>query len=181
MHDKPLQPRDPVIGTMRALAVNSHDHAAKGARLAEQGNLPAAETWLRRVLAIRPGTPTDFGDLATVLSRQGRHREAMAFFAKGLAENPEDVVLLGHQGLTQMQMGEVDAAEESLTRAVRLDPAYAEAQFNLGVLRYGRCQHRDAIARFERTLALDPGFTDAHLNLGSTHAALGEFEAAIGR
>ena len=80
-----------------------------------------------------------------------------------------------------MQMGEVDAAEESLTRAVRLDPAYAEAQFNLGVLRYGRGQHRDAIARFERTLALDPGFTDAHLNLGSTHAALGEFEAAIGR
>ena len=62
-----------------------------------------------------------------------------------------------------------------------VDPAYAEAQFNLGVLRYGRGQHRDAIARFERTLALDPGFTDAHLNLGSTHAALGEFEAAIGR
>ena len=97
----------------------------------------------------------------------------------GLALHPDDVVLLSHQSLTQMRMGDVDAAQESLTRAVELDPAYAAAQFNLGVLRYGEGRHRNAIRRFERTLALDAGFVDAYLNLGSTYAALGEFDAAL--
>ena len=179
VHDKPRRPRDPVIRAMRALAANSHAYASEGARLADEGDLAAAEARLRKVLAIRPGTPTDFGNLATVLSRQGKHGEAMELFAKGLADNPDAVILLSHQGLTQMRMGDIAAAEESLTRAANLDSAYPQAQFNLGVLRYGQGRHRDAITCFERTLALDPGFTDAYLNLGSAYAALGEFEAAL--
>lgn len=179
VHDTPLVPRDPPLDAMRRLAANSHALASAGRNLAERGDLFAAEVQLRKVLAIRPGTPLDFGNLATVLSRQGRHAEAMAFFTQGLAANPNDVVLLSHQGLTQMRMGDVEAAEASLERAATLDPSYPQAQFNLGVLRYGQGRHRDAIARFERTLDLDPGFTDAYLNLGSTHAALGEYEAAL--
>ena len=86
--------------------------------------MPAAETRLRTVLAIRPGTPTD----SAIWRRCFPAREGIA---KPWRSSPRG---------------------------------------------YGRGQHLDAIARFERTLALDPGFTDAYLNLGSTHAALGEFE-----
>ena len=179
VHDKPLKPPDPVLGAMTALAANSHALASAGTELAERGDLLAAEAQLRKVLAIRPGTPLDFGILATVLSRQGRHTEAMEFFARGLAGNPDDVVLLSHQGLTQMLMGNIEAAQASLERAATLDPSYTHAQFNLGVLRFGQGRQRDAIALFERTLVLDPGFTDAYLNLGSTYAALEEYEAAL--
>ena len=179
VHDTPLAPRDPVLDTMRRLAGNSHALASAGTELAERGDLLAAEVQFRKVLAIRPGTPLELGNLATVLSRQGRHTEAMEFFAQGLAGNPDDVVLLSHQGLTQMLMGNVEAAEASLERAATLDPSYTEAQFNLGVLRFGQRRHRDAIALFERTLVLDSGFTDAYLNLGSTYAALEDYEAAL--
>lgn len=179
VHDTPLLPRDPPLDAMRRLAANSHALASAGRDLAERGDLLAAEVQLRKVLAIRPGTPLDFGNLATVLSRQGRHAEAMEFFAQGLAANPDDVVLLSHQGLTQMKMGDIEAAEASLERATTLDPSYPQAQFNLGVLRYGQGRHQDAIALFERTLDLDPGFTDAYLNLGSTHAALEDYQAAL--
>ena len=176
---EPLDPPDPVLAAMNVLATNSHALATAGRELAERGDLPAAEARLRKVLAIRTGTPLDFGNLATVLSRQGKHAEAMELFAKGLAQHPDDVVLLSHQGLTQMHAGDIAAAQASLTRAVELDPAYPQAQFNLGVLRYGQGRHRDAIGRFKRALALNPGFVDAYLNLGSTYAALGEFEAAL--
>jgi len=179
VHDEPLTPPDPVLGAMTALATNSHALASAGTELAERGDLHAAEAHLRRVIAIRPGTPLDLGNLATVLSRQGRHAEAMEFFARGLAGNPDDVVLLSHQGLTQMRMGDVEAAETSLERAVTLDPSYPQGQFNLGVLRFGQGRHSDAIARFQQTLHLDPGFTDAYVNLGSTYAALEEYEAAL--
>ena len=179
VHDEPLEAPDPVLGAMTALAANSHALASAGTELAERGDLLAAEALLRRVLAIRPGTPLDLGNLATVLSRQGRHAEAMEFFARGLAGNPDDVVLLSHQGLTQMRMGNVRAAQASLERAVTLDPSYPQAQFNLGVLRFGQGRHPDAIARFRQALLLDPGFTDAYVNLGSTYAALEEYEAAL--
>ena len=179
VHDTPSVPRDPPFDAMRRLAANSHALASAGRDLAERGDLLGAEVQLRKVLAIRPGTPLDFGNLATVLSRQGRHAEAMELFAQGLAGNPDDVVLLSHQGLTRMKMGDVEAAEASLERATTLDPSYPQAQFNLGVLRYGQRRHRDAIALFERTLGLHPGFTDAYLNLGSTHAALEDYEAAL--
>lgn len=179
VYDTPLLPRDPPLDAMRRLAANSHALASAGRSLAERGDLLGAEVQLRKVLAIRPGTPLELGNLATVLSRQGRHAEAMEFFAQGLAGNPDDVVLLSHRGLTQMQMGRIEAAEASLKRAATLDPSYPQAQFNLGVLRFGQGRHRDAIALFERSLALDPGFTDAYLNLGSTHAALEEYERAL--
>jgi len=179
VHDTPLPPRDPVFDGMRRLAANSHALASAGKEFAERGELPAAETHLRRVFAIRPGTPLELGNLATVLSRQGRHAEAMALFARGLAGNPDDVVLLSHQGLTQMGMGDVEGAEASLERAASLDPSYPQGQFNLGVLRFGQGRHRDAIARFERTIVLDPGLTDAFLNLGSAYAAIEEYEAAL--
>ena len=179
VYDKPLVPRDPPLDAMRRLAANSHALASAGRALAERGDLLAAEVQLRKVLAIRPGTPLELGNLATVLSRQGRHAEAMEFFAQGLAGNPDDVVLLSHQGLTQMKMGRIEAAEASLERATTIDPSYPQAQFNLGVLRFGQGRHTDAIELFERSLVLDPGFTDAYLNLGSTHAALGEYERAL--
>ena len=179
VYDTPLTPHDPPLDAMRRLAANSHALASAGRALAERGDLLGAEVQLRKVLAIRPGTPLELGNLATVLSRQGRHAEAMEFFAQGLAGNPDDVVLLSHQGLTQMKMGDVEAAEASLERAATLDPSYPQAQFNLGVLRFGQGRHWDAIVLFERTLDLNPGFTDAYLNLGSTYAALGEYERAL--
>ena len=179
IYDTPLAPRDPPFDAMRRLAANSHALASSGRALAERGDLLAAEVQLRKVLAIRPGTPLELGNLATVLSRQGRHDEAMEFFAQGLAGNPDDVVLLSHQGLTQMKMSKVEAAEASFERATTLDPSYPQAQFNLGVLRFGQGRHRDAIALFERCLVLDPGFTDAYLNLGSTYAALEDYESAL--
>ena len=179
VYDTPLTPRDPPLDAMRRLAANSHALASAGRTLAERGDLLGAEVQLRKMLAIRPGTPLELGNLATVLSRQGRHAEAMEFFAQGLAGNPDDVVLLSHQGLTQMKMGDVEAAEAALERAATLDPSYPQAQFNLGVLRFGQGRHRDAIVLFERTLDLNPGFTDAYLNLGSTYAALGEYERAL--
>ena len=179
VYDTPLPPRDPPLDTMRRLAANSHALASAGRALAKRGDLLGAEVQLRKVLAIRAGTPLELGNLATVLSRQGRHAEAMEFFAQGLAGNPDDVVLLSHQGLTQMKMGRIEAAEASLERATTLDPSYPQAQFNLGVLRFGQGRHTDAITLFERSLVLDPGFTDAYLNLGSTYAALEEYEPAL--
>ena len=83
------------------------------------------------------------------------------------------------QGLTQMLMGNVDAAEVSLARAATLDPSYPQAQFNLGVLRFGQGRHRDAITLFQQTLVLDPGFADAYINPGSAYAALEEYEATL--
>ena len=175
----PLSTDDAVLQAMKDLAVNAGTYAARGAELAKRRNFAAAEIQLRKVLAIRPGTPADLGNLASVLARQGKHREAFQYFDKGLAHDPNNVVLLSHQGLAFLATGQLDRATAPLTKAVALDPTYPEAQFNLGVLRYRQGRSRDAISRFERTLALQPGLTDAYLNLGSAYAAAGDLERAL--
>jgi len=179
VHKKPFNPYDPIVDEMQSLAVSASAHALRGNKLAKAGVLPAAESELRAVLALTPGTPTDFGNLATVLARQGKQMEAIDYFEKGLTQNPNNVTLLSHQGLTLLQTGQLERADNVLSRATSLDPAYAEAQFNLGVLRYRQARHKDAIARFKRALSLNPGLTDAYLNLGSAYVAAGNLEAAI--
>ena len=176
---KPFQRQDPLLTELENLAVNSLSYATRGRQLAKQGALPEAEMQLRLVLTLRSGTPTDYGNLATVLSRQGKYREAIEYYNRGLAQNADNVTLLSHQGLTLMQAGKLTLAEASLARATSLDPSYPEAQFNSGVLRYRQGRHPDAIAYFERALTLNPGLTDAYLNLGSTLAAIGDLEGAV--
>ena len=175
----PLSVDDAVLQAMNSLAVNAAAYATRGAELAKRRDFAAAEIQLRKVLTIRPGTPADFGNLASVLARQRKYREAFQYFDKGLARNPNDVVMLSHQGLAFLATGQLESATAALTKAVSLDPTYPEAQFNLGVLRYSQRRHQDAIARFERALALQPGLTDAYLNLGSAYAAVGDLERAL--
>jgi cytochrome c-type biogenesis protein CcmH/NrfG len=63
-------------------------------------------------------------------------------------------------------------ARAVLERSVRLQPANAQAHFNLGLLAAARGQAADAIRHFEEALRLDPDNKE-------TAAALAEVRAAI--
>ena len=161
------------------MAINSSAIAMRGQGLADKGDLGNDEIQMRQVLTLRDPTPTDYGNLATVLSRQGSYDEAFMFFERGLAQNPNDVILLSHQGLAYLDAKRIHEAEASLNKATTLDPAYAEAHFNLGVLRFQQGRHTDATRLFERAISLKPGLTDAYINLGSVLAATGDLDGAI--
>ena len=94
--------------------MNAASLAEKAQRLARQGQLEEAESLMRRVLEIRPGTVLDFGNLGSVLSQQERYGEALRYLNQGLAIEPNSPHLLSVIGLTQMRIGQLEDARTSL-------------------------------------------------------------------
>jgi tetratricopeptide (TPR) repeat protein len=78
-----------------------------------------------------------------------------------------------------MQEGNLDAAAEGFGTVVKQAPTFAEAHFNLGLVRQEQGQYDDAIASFRRALALKPHLHGANLFLGITEFRVNNLDAAI--
>lgn len=70
---------------------------------------------------------------------------------------------------------ERDAQVEShLKQAVSLDPNYADAYFQLGVLYADERKYREAAAQYERALQINPKVANFHYRLGQALARVGD-------
>jgi tetratricopeptide (TPR) repeat protein len=68
--------------------------------------------------------------------------------------------------------------EELLKRALRSDPALADAHFQLGILYEDRKQPENAIREYQAALRTQPGLKTAHYRLAQLYSATGEKELA---
>ena len=62
--------------------------------------------------------------------------------------------------------GEIDEAEAHYRRAIEIDPNYAEAHNNLGLLLDDRGRRAEAAEQFRKALEINPQYVQAHNNLG---------------
>ncbi len=69
-------------------------------------------------------------------------------------------------------------AEALLQKAVGLDPRFAEAQLQLGVLQFQRDDLADAKASYEKAVLADPNFPDPHFRLAQLYRRTGEMQKA---
>jgi cytochrome c-type biogenesis protein CcmH/NrfG len=135
---------------------------------------------LGEVLLRMPGRA---GDAVTHLETALRLKPGLAGLRAKLAAAWFDEA----RARAQSAGGEKDA-EAAYERALQLDPASAETNFNLGNLLLRMAGRRDeAIAHFEAAVRLKPDFAEAHTNLGTALAtqpgrlgdAIAHFEAAL--
>lgn len=63
--------------------------------------------------------------------------------------------------------------QQLLTRTVALDPAYADAHLQLGILYADQRKYSDAIKEFQRTIAIQPNLTSAHYHLAQAYLRAG--------
>ena len=85
-----------------------------------------------------------------------------------------------HFGNDYRNRKEYLAAVANYTRAVHLDPSYADAFFSRGVLYWRELgQYEPAIRDLTRVLELDPSYTKAYLNRGLAHKMRQETDKAI--
>ena len=75
--------------------------------------------------------------------------------------------------------GKIDAAIEAFRRAISIDPQYAAAHHNLGILLRRQGQFDEAIESYTRATAIQPDFVEAHYNLGNALFDLGDLDAAV--
>ncbi|HND56334.1 MAG TPA: tetratricopeptide repeat-containing glycosyltransferase family protein, partial [Pirellulaceae bacterium] len=82
-------------------------------------------------------------------------------------------------GLALKQRGDLEGAAASYNRALQLDPNYAEAHNNLGVVRRAQGDTASAIECYRRAIAAAPRHAEARNNLANALQAVGRFDEAL--
>ena len=140
-------------------------------RFRAAGRLPEAISAYQRLLALRPRSANTWYNLAR-LQRQGRQFEAaLASYQRALEagiEAPEEAHL--NRGVIFSEdLHRPAQAERELEAALRLNPSYVPALFNLANL-YEDLGRRESAARtYERLLALEPDNLEALARYAQTH------------
>ena len=84
-----------------------------------------------------------------------------------------------NRGNGHMAKSEWDLALASYRQAVSIDPGYAAAHNNIGLVYLHQGRLAPAIACFQQALALEPSLAQAHLNLGNAYKSQGRLEEAL--
>ena len=124
-------------------------------------------------LQLLPTSRADFDALRRDSATREARRKAADFQLLSEAR-PNDVETRFGLSEAYRQVGRDDDAIEELRAVLRLDPAYADAHNNLGVLLRRRDAIDEAVTHFRRAIESRPRFAGALGNLGSTLFARGQ-------
>jgi len=132
----------------------AYEHAL-GLMLANK--FPEAERELTALAERHPQLAGPYANLGILYFRAGRSADAVKVLEHAIALNPRPVYY-NELGMVHRTEGRFDAAEQAYRRALELDPDYAYAHLNLGILYDLYLQQPDrALPHYERYRALAPG------------------------
>lgn len=95
------------------------------------------------------------------------------------AQVTPEVSNIFRQASEAMQRGNLDVAGDGFAAASKAAPAFAEAHFNLGLVREEQGRFDEAIASFHKALALKPRLRGANLFLGIAYFRLNQLDKAF--
>jgi len=113
-----------------------------------------------------------FAALGETWARLGRRSEAERYFARLLASNPHDVVLLVARGMTRIRT-DPPGAQADFARVLDQEPGHAQAHYGMALLTRGT-DLRGALAHLDRALEANPNLIDALQVRALVRARLGE-------
>jgi tetratricopeptide (TPR) repeat protein len=124
-----------------------------------------------RVAADEPILTADF--------RRKANAEDLAAYTKMLRQDPENP--LRHDAVASLYLdgGSIDEAIAEFRESLRLNPASAPTQYNLGFALSARGRRDEARSAFEAALRIDPDYAQAHNNLGALLQIAGQTDAAL--
>src|ERR1700737_3185146 len=110
--------------------------------------------------------------------RAGRLTDAERLYRLVCDADPKNARAFHLLGVAAHQLKRPDAAS-LVGRAVMLDPDFAEAHNDRGVILAASGLFADALSCFERAVALNPGYSEARNNLGRGLRSVGRFDEAL--
>ena len=96
------------------------------------GMAPQAENLFRHFLARYPDHPEGANNLACAIRDQGRHGEAVEILRPAIVKTPDIAMLWNTMGTVVSDQGDFANGLVFFQEALRLDPAFPKARYNLG-------------------------------------------------
>jgi tetratricopeptide (TPR) repeat protein len=119
--------------------------------------------------------------LATLTWNQcGMYANFDTVWLKTLRLNPDCWMAHNNLGLALLYKGgQADEAIAHFQKALEINPADAEACYNLGIALQQKGRVEEAMAHYQKALAMQPRMAGAHVNLGDALMQKGEVDKAI--
>lgn len=124
-----------------------------------QGKLTAAQLALEKAIAVDPKDAFSLTTLGAVMIEQSRIEDAIGYLERANESQADDPITLNYLGVASSQLGQFGKAEQSLRRAITVNPEYAEAHFNLAVIYATAKPPSIALAKRHYEKALELGST----------------------
>jgi tetratricopeptide (TPR) repeat protein len=127
---------------------------------------------------LRPTDPLAYRYLADIYWRQGAPEQA-AHMVRSLAAVMPDAYFLDRVGTSYEEAELPGLARLFYEEAVRVDPGFPSARYNLGRAYLNRGELARGISEVQEVLRLYPAFPGAHHTLGLAYTEQGDFDLAI--
>jgi choline-sulfatase len=157
-----------------ASGLDPHDHTAEVRAVTQimshmsAGRFAEAETALRRALE-RSSSPESMHwalkNLGFILSRRGRHAEAIEHYQRAITARPGDGATLTNLATSLAEVGRIEEALEVFQTALEAPPVLARAHLNYGVALARQGRHDDAIEQLRLAVKAEPHNAEAALAL----------------
>ena len=98
---------------------------------------------------------------------------------KLLDEFPQELILHNILGVSQEAQKNFKEAADSYRNALKIQPQFAEMQFNLGSALYQLGDSQGAIQHYQKAIQIKPDLVVAYFNLGITYQDELQFDKAL--
>lgn len=142
------------------------------------GDLQAARSYHQKAIELNPRLQEARLGLALVEQESGNPKAAVQAIQEVIAHK-ESAIAYFYQGNTFYKQGKIEEAQAAFQKALELDPNYAEANANLGLILKQQGNLQAAIEKTREAIRIQPNIAEAHFNLGVALQAQGQVKEAI--
>jgi tetratricopeptide (TPR) repeat protein len=111
---------------------------------------------------------------ADQLREEKNYLDAIDYYEASIKKKP-DAIIYNKIGMTYLSMGNLDKAQRSIEKSVKMDKKYAEAINNLGVTFYLKKKFGQAEKNYKKALAIRDS-ASFHSNLGTVYIEEKQYE-----
>ena len=106
-----------------------------------------------------------FFGAGTYYFNKGNYKDAVYYFSKAVAYNPDAAEAYYNMGVSEYYLGNTEEARAAFEHALKINTTYAKAEYSLGLLLYQQHDYSGAIEHLARVTELEPSGTNAHFDL----------------
>ena len=78
-----------------------------------------------------------------------------------------------------MQQGKIEQAKVAFNQAIKINPKYAEAHYNLGSILFNQGKLNEGLAAFRKSAAANPNYANAYYGAGLVFMQLKQYREAV--
>ena len=157
---KSLEEKPNDVGVMESFVNVTH-------ALNEGGTLEDA---LRKKLETIPNDFASLYMLASILSLEERYVESIEYFRRAEQRTTPSEVLSFNYAFALSKTGQIDRAIEKYLNALRVDPIFTEAHYNLALLFIQKTDYAKSVEHLTYILNQEPWSVRAHMKLAEIYA-----------